>query len=1393
MNGKSTVYHVFLSVLILIAAPCFAVSPIAVPRTNTISIDGDISDLDARSPSMLDRRENIAYEVQPGKSWLGTNDLSAMVVFNYDDEYLYIGCRVQDNERTHKSRTGNYFNGDGVEIFVSGHFRKNKGSPNSGPLDQQYYFLPPTMPGETLFVYKAKGGERTSSVLSLYGITAATKEFGDHYTMEIRIPLHVAGTKPFHRNIGINIAVDDADGTPYRKTQLSLNGSPNAYMAPKYLESLVFTGSFRRSTGSNFPIAVVAICIGAFILFIGYGIALRFIIVQPIAVKIRITALSAGTLLFCAAIFGISSWGIRHGRDVLSKRIAAAAGIAMSNAQEAFTGRMDLGEFAERLNQYVIGSNVSSLSAYRSIPLTPSIPIIRSVQGTPMHFEPVMHIDWNFTNTIRPIRARGVRIIASGVSAFPKVTNIGSAYRISFIDTNGGRIDYMFTNGVNFFEAGHRFRIGSNAVNSSYVGLNALNPDTGSIMSVSEEHALAFPNIRTIHAISFEKCMPYVTFVLRAITFIDENGEYITGPFIDAKEWHSWQGTPFYRYIAQYNGFDGYRGALDSIAYPFDKSADEFRLQFTGTYDSASRTAIPFGAAVAAIDIRYDDGTIVRTAIIDGLSYSITSEVFGHGHPPHFTSKISRRSISPSGFMAHDKELVIPARAGKAVRSVQFTSLMPETRVTPYGFTAIQRTQGPCALTPLSSDDRMILASAETLVFNNGAILPRHASPEAVSAVRAYADEHPPYKEIDFRVPRIVHAAKGTLIATPLVYRDDISPLALMHFIPFREPILSILLKAVMLLTAFFTFVSLILLAVHVIIDARKLSMKMLAISISLAVIPLTAATALFIFIYNRNAVRDVLAARAALSESFIHADIGATLSSLADTSRRTCDSIVSGSSVPAAGPLYFLIHDVDQTKGTHSVRFSANTPPRFIRVESTRLLKRSGPLLNSAFGPTLAWTTVRTIRGRIISVTAFREMDDAMLAFWAARTKSEISVHFLNGYRHSATLTPSYHISMDRTGRMGEDSERIIAGRPYYLHTFPIKNEMQEEQLLIGTAIDASSFAQTRRIIIIGGIAFALLAGALAFAIAWWFSQRIAGAVISVAGGMKRVETGDLSVSVTVDSRDEIASLADGFNTMAKTLSNLRTTDLQMAAKVQRGLLPALPTSGRYDVAVHYEAYSYVSGDFYDFYTDENGTLTGLVLFDVSGHGVSSGLITTLVRPILYRMFTPDTSIPLSEVIAKANRSIIKAKGDVDNYLTCIMLRFAGEEIQYVNAGHPDLIRKDAASGIQPIQSDGAAVQGAFMGHEGMIEFFEESNHEYRFAMKAGDTFILFTDGLVEARSPENIEFGMENIKRILAEAPPTATAAELIARFVDAGERHRSGAPLSDDITIVVVKIRA
>jgi sigma-B regulation protein RsbU (phosphoserine phosphatase) len=66
------------------------------------------------------------------------------------------------------------------------------------------------------------------------------------------------------------------------------------------------------------------------------------------------------------------------------------------------------------------------------------------------------------------------------------------------------------------------------------------------------------------------------------------------------------------------------------------------------------------------------------------------------------------------------------------------------------------------------------------------------------------------------------------------------------------------------------------------------------------------------------------------------------------------------------------------------------------------------------------------------------------------------------------------------------------------------------------------------------------------------------------------------------------------------------------------------------------------VSGDLYDFYQKE-GRLTGLSLFDVSGHGIASGLITLLARSVILRVFMEAGTARLGEVRQKINSQLIE------------------------------------------------------------------------------------------------------------------------------------------------------
>lgn len=1396
--------HTMYAKTLLILAVCLSVSTTllsagavtAVPRTNEIILDGDDSDFNKSAPLFIAQRELIASEYEPGRTWKGTNDLSATVYINFDDEFLYLLFDVRDDIRTHRNRMGKYWTGDGVEVFFSRNFLQRRTNTVSDHNDYQFYFLPPVAPGETLFISKAKGGVSTESALSYSGITAASKEFGGRYAVEIRVPLIFFGTECRTRGIGINIAIDDADGTSYRKTQLCLNGSPKATFGPGYLEPIAFSGSFRATRRIHLPVPfIIAICISLIIMVV-YGIALKHIIIAPLSVKIRFTVISAGIMLVCVVLLLVLTFAEKHFRDARSRTIARIDATMTNTVTRAFAGKMDFADLSERLYAYACGSNVSGPAVYEATPLIPAIGTFRSLQGTPVYFESLAEMKTNFKYVIGPVHARGVHIIMSAHNKFPEPKTAGAACRITFHAEDGRTFTRVFTNGVDFFRPDHRYLISSNTAIRFHAGIRTINDRSRNVTGIVDEYEIVFPGAAVITAVSYDPLMNDTVAKIYGITFLGtSDGEFITGPFLKFAKMYSWQGTRFKRVPGFIASIEGFSGTFSEVRYHVNGSADEVRVQYSGDSDSVSLESIPFGATVAAIDIHYRDGTVTRTPIIDGLSHSATSEVFGHGHPPHYTSMISRRTLTDTGMLHHGKEIAIPTRPDKEIESVSFISLLPGADMNVEGVTVIRKARSWVDYPPLSPDDRKSIGFAETLVYYNGVLRPAMPSSKARAAVQTYFKEHPPYRN-SFSTARIIDTGDGTIVATPLRLDDDTAPIALVRYLTGnRFSMASSLLKGAVVIMAFFTFAAVVLLLTHFIIDARRLSIKMLAISLSLAVIPLAAATALFTYIYNRNAVGDVLSGRAALSESFIKTEVSEMLSQLADISKNACAAVLSGGAVREEGPVRLLLHDIDPKNHMHVMRYSSNTPGRYFRAESPRLLKRSGPILTSTFGPVLAWTTIVRTNARILSVTAFREIDDAVLKSWTERTGSSVSVHFLNGYQHASLLAGNNHINVEfsRSGVVRiESAERRIGGKPYYLHAFPLKNGMQEDQMIIGTAIDMAVVSQTRLFIIAGGIAFALIAGMLAFAIAWWFSRRVSGSVLAVAQGMKQIETGDLNTTVTVDAKDETARLADGFNAMARTLANLRMTDLKMAANIQRGLLPALPKAGRYDVAAHFEAYSYVSGDFYDLYTDGNGTLTGLVLFDVSGHGVSSGLITTLVRPIMYRMFTSDTNVPLSDVIARANRSIISAKGDVDNYLTCVMLRFSGDELHYVNAGHPDIIKKDAASDIAPVRNEGSAMQGAFMGLEGMLEFFEETNREYKFPMKAGDTFILFTDGLLEARSPDGKEFGTHGIQQVLADAPSESTAAELIKRLVNAGEKHRAGGALSDDITIVIVKVR-
>ncbi len=262
------------------------------------------------------------------------------------------------------------------------------------------------------------------------------------------------------------------------------------------------------------------------------------------------------------------------------------------------------------------------------------------------------------------------------------------------------------------------------------------------------------------------------------------------------------------------------------------------------------------------------------------------------------------------------------------------------------------------------------------------------------------------------------------------------------------------------------------------------------------------------------------------------------------------------------------------------------------------------------------------------------------------------------------------------------------------------------------------------------------------------------------------------------------------------KLLAEIRRNDidLEMASIVQEKFFPAPDIIFRgWDIAICYKAAAKVSGDLYDYY-HTNSNLEGISLFDVSGHGISSSLITMLAKHIVHRAFKDCTGDgkSVSAALYRINEQIIEAKGDIENYLTGILLRFGEFDsddectVEMANAGHPHPVLYSAADGTtrEIAHGEGQSQYGAI----GLVNI-AVSFPEIKFKMARGDIFICYTDGLVEAMNKNREEFGLSRVRSVLQSSAPK-DALSILEDLIDSLDSFTEGVSRDDDLTIIILK---
>jgi serine phosphatase RsbU (regulator of sigma subunit) len=279
---------------------------------------------------------------------------------------------------------------------------------------------------------------------------------------------------------------------------------------------------------------------------------------------------------------------------------------------------------------------------------------------------------------------------------------------------------------------------------------------------------------------------------------------------------------------------------------------------------------------------------------------------------------------------------------------------------------------------------------------------------------------------------------------------------------------------------------------------------------------------------------------------------------------------------------------------------------------------------------------------------------------------------------------------------------------------------------------------------------------------------------------------------------RQVLRSCADQFALM---MENARLTDrvvgqealrrdLALAAEVQKRLLPSGPPAAAVAdfAAISLPARS-IGGDYYDFIQVGDQRI-GIALADVSGKGVAAALIMSVVQASL-RIIASDGDISLPTLAARMNEFLYRTTPG-NKYATFFYAQVDGDrrQLRYVNAGHnpPYLVRARANTTDAPGQDGqmeeltiGGAVVGMLPGMS-----YEEATVD----LCSGDVLLAYTDGVTEAHSPDNVEFGEDRLKALLRDVAHLSAddirariAAELTAWIKDA-EQY-------DDLTFVVMKV--
>jgi len=296
-----------------------------------------------------------------------------------------------------------------------------------------------------------------------------------------------------------------------------------------------------------------------------------------------------------------------------------------------------------------------------------------------------------------------------------------------------------------------------------------------------------------------------------------------------------------------------------------------------------------------------------------------------------------------------------------------------------------------------------------------------------------------------------------------------------------------------------------------------------------------------------------------------------------------------------------------------------------------------------------------------------------------------------------------------------------------------------------------------------------------------------ISRAVNRIEKGTKAVERGDFTYRIRMKPHNQLGEMAQSFDRITESIASLLTSvaekerlqsEIEIAASIQRNLLPKEgPQFRGVSFSAHFEPTASIGGDYYDVFNLDKSRLA-VAIGDVSGHGLSTGLVMAMVKAALTTLV--EEGADETSLFHRLNDLVYRST-ERRAFMTLAFTIFDLEKgtIRHTNAGHiyPYVLRADGPPTAIEVPSLPLGVRSDINTRTAEVHLNE------------GDAVVYLSDGIVEAQDEHGDPFGFDKLESLLGAATDRSPSG-IRDTILHAVAIHSGTRPADDDRTVMVLR---